>query len=40
MCPDSVVLKDRDGNRREVFVGKLLIAAGFMAQPKFMKQAV
>jgi hypothetical protein len=40
MCPDSVVLKDRDGRRREIFVGKLLVAAGFMEMPKFMKSTV
>jgi hypothetical protein len=39
LCVDSVVLKDRDGRRREIFVGKLLIAAGFLSRPDWMKNS-
>jgi NUMOD4 motif len=36
MCPDSVVLRDHEGKRCERFIGKLLIAAGFMPRPEWM----
>ena len=33
-----VVIKDRDGRRCERMIGKLLIAAGFMAKPAWMEK--
>jgi hypothetical protein len=38
LCVASVVLKDRDGLRCERMIGRLLIAAGFMPRPEWMKR--
>lgn len=38
MCVDYVVLNDREGRRCERMVGKLLIAAGFLEKPNWMKE--
>jgi len=40
MCPDSVVLRDHEGKRCERFIGKLLIAAGFMSKPDWMTKSL
>lgn len=37
MCVDYVVITDRDGRRCERMVGKLLIAAGFLPRPAWMR---
>jgi hypothetical protein len=37
LCVASVVIRDRDGWRCERMIGKLLIAAGFMEKPDWMK---
>jgi len=37
VCVEYVVINDRDGKRCERMVGKLLIAAGFLEKPAWMK---
>jgi NUMOD4 motif len=38
LCVASVVIKDSDGRRCERMIGVLLIAAGFMLKPAWMKK--